>query len=255
MKKITRACTLLLLAAALLLSAFSCGGGVPQEDYDSIKAELAAAEDTIAGLENELIEVSVKGAQYDKAQAELEKAKSDLAGSLDRIADLEAEYAALQDRYDAKADQAASIEEMYTEVTQELEALQEQYAAAEFQEVITTEAVEQALFALVNEERANNGVAPLEWGRHLYGWAKDNSSDMHTSGKYIYSAWASWGEILWSTGYISADRMANAVMKTWKINDYRYENNIINTAPTYGAVGIYEADGIFYITYMASTFE
>jgi len=85
------------LTAALLLLLLLAGcGGVPQEQHDSVKAQLVAALAQVARLQDEIVGLQdeIKGleVQHKDADAELKEALVQVAGLQSQISDLQEKY-------------------------------------------------------------------------------------------------------------------------------------------------------------------
>jgi len=235
MTKMKKIAFLLMLLIIVLLGAPSCAPKVSQQEYDSLKNELSETKSHLTALQNKLAEAKGIEAQYEE---------------------LSAKYEELKEQSDVKISEIESIEAQYEELSAKYEELKEQYdAITEEPAEISEEDVEQALFELINQERKNNGLDELLWGKNLSWWAEVNSRDMAETLKYKHSEYASWQEVFWAAGYSTVDRIANGALITWRSNPYRYKLNILNTGAIYGAVGAYKSGEIFYITYIAHVFR
>lgn len=255
MKKIA---ILSMVLVVSVLGALSCASGVSQEEYDRVASELLALQGQIVTMEGKLTEAQLVQTQSEALAKQYEALKSDFDA-------LQADYEELSEQYEAMGEQhdaaVKALQADYEALSDEYEALNEQYEilveeAAEAEEAaeFSKEDVEQAIFALINQERVDNDVTELEWGVNIYKWAKENSFNMATYKRYEYSSYASWQEILWAAGHNSAESIANAAMIVWK-DSLQYERNMINTVAIYGAVGVYEKNGIYYITFITSPFR
>ena len=122
--------------------------------------------------------------------------------------------------------------------------------------VLNEEEIEQAIFAVINQERINNDVKELEWGKHLYDKCRFNSRQMAESGKYQYvEETGTTGDIFMATKYKTIDQVADATLTIWKNNEYRYKYQIINDQHIYGAVGAQRAGDTYYITFLVSIYK
>ena len=244
----------LLLLIVILFSVPSCGPSVSQEDYDRISNDLIEAEEQLENLQNSLAESVKKDAQYKALDVELEDVKEELDAKTGELENVEANYAELNEEFEELQRQNETYISEIASIDAQYEELKKQYeAVTQPPEEITIEDIEQTLFDLINQERINNGIDALLWGKNLHGWARGNSYEMADTLRTKYSEWASWQEIFWAAGYNTTEAMSQAAILIWRNNPYRYDQNIVNTGAKYGAVGVYHSGDIYYITYMAST--
>jgi len=255
MKKIAILSMLLVVAT---LGTLSCAPEVSQEEYDRVNSELLALQSQLATLQGKLAEAQLVQTQNEALAKQYEAMKGDFDALQADYEELSAKYEGMSEQYNTAKSQFEAVQADYEALGDEYEALSEQYeilmkeaaeaeAAAEF----SKEDVEQAIFKLINQERIDNGITELQWGVNIYKWARENSLNMATYKRYEYSSYASWQEILWAAGHNSAEAIANSTMIVWR-DSLQYERNIINSVAIYGAVGVYEEAGIYYISYVAS---
>ncbi|HJX12667.1 MAG TPA: CAP domain-containing protein [Dehalococcoidales bacterium] len=244
--------------AVLVFGAFSCGGGgVSPEEYDTVRAELTETEKQLTALQGELGGAAGTQAQFQQVNKELEALKKEYQDRLGENEAMNARYTDLQKQYqDSLSQQGTAAAARYEELNQQYEALKKQYEAATTPTVavITEEAVEQAIFELINQQRISNGLDLLGWGKNMYQLAKENSRTMAEMGKYQYSAYSFMQEIFWAPGYTSVDSIAEGALLVWQSNQYRYEHGILSKAFKYCAIGAYKSGKIVYITLMASDY-
>ncbi len=245
----------------VIFSALSCASGVSQEEYDRVNGELLALQNQLTTMQGKLAETQLVQTQSEALTKQYEAMKGDFDALQADYEELSDKYEEMSEQYNTTMSQFESVQADYEALSDEYDEMSEQYeilmkeaaeaeAAAEF----SKEDVEQAIFKLINQERIDNGVTELEWGVNIYKWAKENSLNMATYKRYEYSSYASWQEILWAAGHNSAESIANAAMIVWR-DSLQYERNMINTVAIYGAVGIYESAGIYYITFITSPFR
>jgi len=182
--------------------------------------------------------------EYDRVSDDLSAIQSQLASLQGKL--VEAEL--LQAKYEELSTEYEELNKQFEELSEQYDILVEE--PAEFNE----EDVEQAVFKLVNQERENNGLNELMWGVNIYKWAMANSRNMATKKQLEYSEYVGWQEILWATGYSTADEIANVALTIWK-NRQGYERNFLSPGANYGAIAVYKAGEIFYITYVADYFK
>ena len=234
MSKIQKIIILLVLFAITLFSVPSCAPTVPQEEYDRLNNELSEIKGQIAALQGKLAEAEKVQSQYEE---------------------LSKNYEDLKKQFDTKMSEIETIESQYADLTTKYEDLKEQYdIIMEGGAEITEEDVEQAIFELVNEERLNNGLDELMWGKHLYNWGISNSRKMATNQQIEYSIYPSFQQIFWATGYTTAENIAKAALTIWK-NSKQYDRIFLNLVTPYGAAAVHKSGEIFYITFIADFFE
>jgi len=216
-----------ILSIALLL----VGCGISEEAYNAVKAERDAVQAQVTNLQSE---ASAIQAEYDGLKADYDE----ITGEFET---LQAEHEELSAEYD-------ELNAQYEELSEQLGIPVEGTA-----EIIEAD-VEQALFELANQERIDNGLEALEWGKYLYKTATANSRDMATSGQLEYPSRAAGKEIHRAAGYSTTDGMANATLIIWK-GTSNFAANFLIKGARYGAVGVYKSGDIFYITYMADFYQ
>jgi uncharacterized protein YkwD len=199
--------------------------------YNTVVAERDATQVQVTNLQSE---VSAIQAKYDDLKADNDELKSELETTQAKYDELSTEYEDLNEQFEELSKQGDIIIE----------------EAAE----INAEDAEQTLFTLINQERKNNGLDELMWGKYLYKEATTNSRNMATSGQLEYPSRACWKEVYRAAGHSTTDGMANAVFTIWK-NSGSYEENILDIAAKYGAVAVNKSGEIFYITYMADYYH
>ncbi len=215
----------------LLISCLLVGCGVSEEVYNAVVAERDAAQAQVTNLQSE---VSAIQAQYDDLKADNDELKSEFETTQAEYEELSTEYEDLNEQFEELSKQGDIIIEEAAEINEE--------------------DAEQALFKLINQERKNNGLDELMWGRYLYKTATINNRNMATRGQLEYPSRAAWQEVYRAAGYSTTDGMANAVFTIWK-NSGSYEKNFLNVASVYGAVAVYKSGETFYITYMADYYQ
>lgn len=258
MKKIS---LLLMLAVIILVGVPSCAPEVSQQEYDKVSSELLAIQGQLATLQGKLAEAELQQAQYEELNTtykelseQYDAVKSDFETMQAEYEELSADYEGLSEQYDAVKSDFETMQAEYEALSEQYENMVKKAAEAEAATEFDEEDVEQAIFELINQERIDNGIDELLWGKNIYKWAKENSRNMATTKRREYSSYASWQDIYWAAGHSTADRMANAAFIVWK-DSLQYERNFLNKVATYGAVGVYKSGEIYYITYIASPFR
>ncbi len=252
MRKITMLSIFLVMA---LFGLTSCAAKVSPQEYDRVSNELHVAQGQLASLQSKLAEAESLQAQNEELKKQFETMQAEHK-------ELNAKYEELSQQYNAVKSQSETMQAEYDKLNTEYEELTKQFDELSEQYDIETkgaaginaEDVEQAVFKLLNQARAENGLNEMIWGENIYKWAIANSLSMATNKRLEYSEYPSWQEIFWATGYGTADRIASAALTLWR-NGVNYDLNILNRGATYGTVGVYKSGEIFYITYIASSFR
>ena len=233
MTTIMKIITVSILTIIIILGMANCSPSVSLEDYESLESELRDAESQLTTLHEELDEAALIEEQYQSLNISFEE---------------------LQGQYDARNDEMETLRTEYDELNTKYEQLLEQEDVQDI--VFDEEEIEQVIFTLINQERTNNDVEELDWGKHLYDKCKLNSREMAERGKFQYpEETGTTGEVFMATKYKSIDQLADATLTIWKNNEYRYKYQIINEQHIYGAVGVERAGDTYYITYLVSIYK
>ncbi len=256
MKKTLKTALLALSGIFLVFGAFSCSSpGVPQQDYDNVKAQLDQANAEIATLKSQLAEATAQQVQYQQLNASFQQLKQQNDANVARINSLETQNQALESQVANVTAEKQALQASYDDLQAKYQDLEAKYEALTAPvQPITEDAVEQAIFALVNQERLNHGLALFGWGKNMYQLAKNNSKTMATDGKYEYAMWNFYQQLFWAAGYSSVDNIAHGAMLIWTNNQYQYEHGMLSTAFKYCAIGAYKQGDVVYITSMMSDF-
>jgi len=254
--------TLTVLVASVILLV-ACAPTVSQQEYDRMSNELSAIQSQLGSLQDELAETETLKAQneelnkqYDTLKSESDTLKAKYEGLGTEYEELNQQYDTLKSEYDTLKAEYEDLSTEYEELDTEYEELSKQYNAIieETVEIINEEDLEQAIFELINQERKDNGIDELLWGKNIYKFAMSNSRDMAIKNRLSYSDYGAYQQVFWATGYDNADSIANAALLIWK-NEQRYEKTFLNTVMVYGAVGVYKSGEIFYVTYICDYFR
>ena len=252
MRKISMLSMILVMA---LFSISSCAPTVSEQEYERVNNELSNIQSQLASLQGKLAEAETMQARYQKLNTEIEELSK-------QYNILKSEYETMQAKHQKLSTDYEELNKQYNTVKNEFETMkikyeelseQSQVVIEEITE-INAEDVEQAVFKLVNWERENNGLDEQLWGANIYKWARANSVNMAKNKQIEYSEWPSWQEVYWATGYSTADEIAEAALMIWQ-NSKGYEQKVLNSVATYGAVAVHKLGDIFYITYIASNFR
>ena len=248
MSKIQILVILLVLSVVMVFGGLSCDPTVSQEKYDRVNNKLSETKGQIAVLQSELAEAEKMQVQYEELTKDHVVLKQQYDIKMNEIETIESKLGDLTTQYE---DLEKQHDDVVKDLTAKYEDLKKQYDVIQEGGVeISEEEVEQALLELINQERKNNGLNELLWGKNLYKFAEWNSSDMERRKAYQYSEYAFRQEVFWAAGYSTVDRIANGALLTWRTDLHRYEQSVLNNEYAYGAVGAYKSGDIFYITYI-----
>jgi len=250
-----------MLLVIALFSIPSCSPEVSQQEYDRVSNELSAIQGQLASLQSKLAEAESLQGEYEELNKQYAPMKSELETMQSEYEELSNQYEELNKQYAPMKSELETIQSEYEELSNQYEELNKQYEELNEQYAVVTEEpaeineedVEQALFELINQERGDNGIDELMWGKYRYKDAITHSRYMATNKRLEYPEYG-WQEIFWATGYSTADEIANAALTVWK-NRRLYEITFLNKVTYYGAVAVYKSGEIFYITYLADYFQ
>jgi uncharacterized protein YkwD len=250
MKNILKVGSILVVCVFVLLGPLSCQKstvtGVPQEQYDALKAQLDAAQAKIVELQSQ--------PPAPTSGPDEQSLKDEITSLNAQIEELKNEITDLSNQNDTLTQENASLQSQYDDLNTEYEQLQTQLTALTQKEPITEENVEAEIMRLLNEERVNAGVNKFLTGETLYKQAKKNSEHMAASGKVETISTTFFQETFFAAGYDSVATLSQGALMTWKITLYLFKNNVLLSYNKYGAVGAVESGGIFYITFLASPY-
>jgi len=255
---------IVLLGIVVLAGAISCSQGDIQVEYDILAAQFEEANEQLDELQGKMFEAQILQTQYDELMVQYDELTDQNDTNLDEIASLEAQIGELEndldelaDEIEVKTNEIADCVFNYDELKAQYDELKAQYDALLGSAMeITEENIEQALFALVNQERKNNGLNELAPGPNLQNWSRTNSQRMYVSKQteYYDDMWIPFQRVYIAVGYNSLDQVVNAAMTFWQSHALSYENNILDEDALYSAVGVVKSGDICYITFMASNY-
>lgn len=179
------------LVLALLLSVLTLAGcGIPQEDYDQVASDLAAAQTEIARLETELAAAQNENGGL---QNELDAAQVEYEGLQTEYDDLQAEYKGLQTEYDGLQTACKDLQAEYDDLTAYLDEAAE---ALERGNVYHSIVIELILPAVTGD--ALTEAVTID----KVGYLVDEAGDEGLQERYEAWAKAPWdrglaGELLW----------------------------------------------------------
>ncbi len=259
MKAMMKSIIVAMVTIIIFLGFTNCSPSISQEEYDSVQNELSDVRLQVEALQDKLDEAMIieeQHAQLNTQYQELEKQYDAQTGEIQTLKsdldELNVSYEELMLQDEARIDEIQAMSAEYDKLNQEFKELKREYDALVQGAVFSEEEVNQAIFALVNQERTNNGLAEIEWGVNLYGWAKQNSQAMAEKGEYEYSSWTSYQALLITAGHSTLEGLTNSAFLVWKQRKYEYSRIFLNTIIHYGAVATYRSGDVYYITFMAS---
>ena len=248
---------IVLLGIIVLTGAISCDQGDLQAQYDILEAQYAEANEQLEQLQGELIETQILQTQYDDLLIQYDELTDEIDTNLDEIASLEVQIGELENELDELTDETEAQTNEIADWVFAYDELKAQYDAMVGSAMeITEENIEQALFALVNQERKNNDLNELALGPNLRTWARINSQRMFVSKQteYYDDTWIPFQRVYIAVGYQSLEQVVNAAMTFWQSHALSYQDNILDEDALYSAVGVVKSGDICYITFMASNY-
>ena len=248
---------IVLLGIIVLTGAISCDQGDLQAQYDILEAQYAEANEQLEQLQGELIETQILQTQYDDLLVQYDELTDKIDTNLDEIASLEVQIGELENELDELTDEIEAQTNEIADWVFAYDELKAQYDAMVGSAMeITEENIEQALFALVNQERKNNDLNELALGPNLRTWARINSQRMFVSKQteYYDDTWIPFQRVYIAVGYQSLEQVVNAAMTFWQSHALSYQDNILDEDALYSAVGVVKSGDICYITFMASNY-
>lgn len=253
MKKTMKIIALSTLSLVILIGAFSCGGGgIAQEEYDALQAQLNNAQDRVAEAEAEIAALKAAAGEP-SASPDTQPLQNEIASLETQVADLGNEISALNEQNNILNQDKATLEVQYADLNAQYDELEATLTQLTQPVTITKEEVESEIFNLLNEERIKAGKPEFTWGSAMYNVAKNNSRTMAELGKVTTSSLVLYEETFWAIHYDTVAEIAAAAIFTWMANEYRFEHGALLASNTYGAVGVYQSGDVFYITFTASS--
>jgi TolA-binding protein len=246
----------IIVSAAIILtvvfSAVSCSktpeNAISQADYDAIKAQLSEAQAKI----NELLATTTQPAVSLNEQA-LKDEITTLQAQIDKLGN---DITNLNTQNDALVQEKSDLEQQYAELNTKYTNLQKSIPTQtpEPKVELTAEAIENEIFRLINLERTKAGIPELMYGKNLHLLTISNDKNMLRLGRYDYDVSVAYQEVFWGINYESLESITTAAMKTWTLNTYRFKTTALLVTNTYGAVGAYYDNGVYFITFMAANY-
>jgi uncharacterized protein YkwD len=188
------------------------------------------------------IELKALQDEYDTLSTDYENVKDQLASTQSNYQDLSSSYNELETKYN-------NLNTRYNELNSKYNELNVNYnELIKEPEEITEENLEQVIFDLINQERAEAGVPPIQWHDGLHWYAKKHSMFMADRRMLEYSGESYYQEIFRGAGYKTTEDMASAAMLIWK-HGIQYETNFLKADANNGAVGVVKSGEVYYITY------
>ncbi len=249
--------SIVLLGIVVLAGAVSCNQGVLQEDYDLLEEQYAQAVQQLSECQGDLLDAEALQTQLDVLQARYDELTEHNEANIAEIVSLEAQIEELENELDELKDEIETKTNELAELAFDYDELKAEYDAIIAAELeINEENIEEALFALINQERVAHGLNELEIGPNLVVWSVENSQNMVVSKQSeVYTTHAvPFQRTRITTGYSSLDRLVNSTLAIWQNHTLSYVANILDEEAAYGAVGVVKSGEIYYITFMASNF-
>lgn len=110
-------------------------------------------------------------------------------------------------------------------------------------------ALEQALFALINQERINTGKRTLLWSDYWHRSARKHSEVMAATGEFEHSVLNCYENIFRGEHYELAE-IPKVALETWMDSPGHRANLLTNGVYKCG-IGLAKGNGFIYATYMA----
>lgn len=246
-----------LLCIVALAGAISCDQGDLQAEYDILAAQYEEANQQLGQLQEKLFEAQILQTQYDELMVQYDELTDENKTALDEIASLEAQIADLESEIEELSDEIEMKIGEIADLVFDYDELKAQYDALVSSAMEITEGnVEEALLALISQERKSNGLNELTIGSNLQNWSRINSQRMYVSKQteYYDDNPVPFQRVYIAVGYESLDQLVNAAMTFWQSHALTYQDNILDEDAIYGAVGVVKSGDICYITFMGSNY-
>jgi uncharacterized protein YkwD len=252
------------LGITIVLASVSCGGGISQDEYDSVMKELVDAQDEIAGLESDLAAVRAVETEGVESSLKYQDLLKDYNAVADELESAGVEYDALNAEYEGLQTEHQTLQSQNESNLNQINLLQTENTQLQAQvneltppfPMVTATDLEQALFTKINEARVAAGLDALQTGSNMVSWSRTNCQAMSVAKQTIIydNNFVRYQQHFIATGYNTMDAMIAAIMTIWQSNSLSYQNNILADDVIYGAVGVVKTGDIYYITYMANNF-
>ena len=264
MKDTIKTGVILLLGIALMLASVSCGGGISQDEYDKVLMDLGEAQDEIATLESELAAAKSEVKESIESSPEYQDLLKDYNSAVAELETTNDEYDALSTEHEQLITQHETLQSQNESNLNQINLLQTQNAQLQaqvdnltppFPPIAPTD-IENTLFDRINEERAIAGLDILKQGKNLIDFTRSNSLAMSVAKQNVIfdDNWVPHQLHFIAGGYHTITDIIEATMIIWTSNILAYNNNVLADDVIYGAVGVVETGGIYYITYIASDY-
>lgn len=264
MKDVGKTAVALLLGIVLVLASVSCGGGIAQNEYDRVLMELGEAQDEIATLESDLAAAKLEVTEGIKSSSEYQELLNEYNSTTAELESVNTEYDTLNTEHELLQTQHETLQSQNESNLNQINLLQTENTQLQaqideltppFPEIAPVD-LEDAIFEKINEARSIAGLDVLQPGKHLIDFTRSNSLAMSVAKqKVIYDDnWVPYQQHFIAGGYNTLTDIVEATMLIWKSNILSYNNNVLADDVIYGAVGVVESGGIFYITYIASDY-
>ena len=255
--KIAKVLSIIIVGVLVLGVAVSCGQDDLQEQIDILKTQLSDANSQVTELQQKLFEAQTIESQYDVLEDQYADLQAENEANLASIETMGATIEQLDMQVNQLTSTNAAHVAEIAELQQEYNSLKAQYDLLLGLEAgISVDAIEQALFELINQERISYGLNTLQPGTNLSDWALINSQRMAVSKEFEYyeDTWVPFQRVYIAAGYGSLDKLVNGVLITWQSHALFYQENVLSEDAIYGSVRVVQSGDIYYITFLASNY-
>jgi len=112
------------------------------------------------------------------------------------------------------------------------------------------EKAEDIIFDLINNEREEAGVHPLECSEYLDKLAREHSQHMAFEEDYEFSDYNYCENIGWCIGIYTEEGVAQTIIRTWTEHS-RDEENLLDTEIDTCGIGVFKKEASVFVTYLA----
>ncbi len=247
MKRIYRLLTGLFFICLCIILITGCS---PGSENETIQSEEESESNGAQNLQNDTSETDD---DCDEIKSELESLRSKYDELNSDYNELNTKYGELDATYNELVSECDGLEKEHNELKVDYDELNVKYhSAIQATADIIEGDIEQAIFALINEDRSSNGLSELEWTDSLHRWAKEHSNYMAQYRVVELSDSNYWQSVSRAAGHATADQVAIGTLRVWK-EDAAYANSFLNEHANYGAVAVTRTGDVYYITYFSFT--
>jgi outer membrane murein-binding lipoprotein Lpp len=184
--------------------------------------------------------------QFNKLTAEYEESKVGISRLSSKYDDLVAAYDELQSDYNKLQSDCNDLQSDYKDLQTEYSTVTAMAPDLEPGDI------EQALFKMINQDRADNGLEELDWDQSIYWYAQQHSKTMAGKAQLEYSEFPYYQEVHRAMGHATAQQAAASAMIMWKSRP-SYPTNFLDEDAVVGVVAVERSGDIYYITYFGNT--